>query len=520
MKIRILLLTLLVSQALGQTVYQRCQSFVAQNKDRARLIELGTTAGKQPLYVVALSRGTQPDSLPALCIVAGTHRDYAYTAELALRLLPELAKSPALEGRTIYVVPEASPAELALTQDASLSQNGRPYDDDRDARTDEDPADDLNGDGKIVWMRIADPAGPWVAHPRDSRVLLPWQKVLEAGLTPGARYRLAPEGKDNDGDTQLNEDGVGGVAFERNWSHSYEWFKPGSGPHAVSEPETRTLADFLFAHYNVHTVLILGPAHNLSTPWEAAPAPESIPTKIHKDDKPYYDWLARLYGQQVKQALRPTPVAGGGILSWAHYHYGRFAIGTPGWQFPTLKDTANKALQTDDYLYLKWADSLKLKPHAAWTEVQHPDLKATVAIGGLLPAQLATPPADSMDVIASRHSRFAEQVLRALPTLAATHELKSLGNGLYELKIKLSNSGALPTHTSLGSNFKFTKAVTARATLAKGQTLVAGKPVTILGPLAPAAQHELTYLVQGSGSFAVVLYTPSAGRQVVQVELK
>src|SRR5690606_25628495 len=142
------------------------------------------------------------------------------------------------------------------------SGNARSTDDDRDGKVNEDPYEDLNNDGKISWIRIADPTGMYMENPEDPRSLI----LANPAKGEKGKYLLYTEGIDNDHDGSWNEDGEGGVHFNKNMSFNYPNFVAGSGEHMVSEPENRALLDHLFEMFNVHTVLTFGPYNNLSNP--------------------------------------------------------------------------------------------------------------------------------------------------------------------------------------------------------------------------------------------------------------
>ena len=48
----------------------------------------------------------------------------------------------------------------------------RPWDEDEDGTADEDPPEDLDGDGWITNIRIPDPEGGWYAQPLDQWVMV------------------------------------------------------------------------------------------------------------------------------------------------------------------------------------------------------------------------------------------------------------------------------------------------------------------------------------------------------------
>jgi hypothetical protein len=51
---------------------------------------------------------------------------------------------------------------------------------------------DVDGDGRVLTMRLADPNGAWVEHPEDTRVMVPVPVDGDTGERP--RYRLITEG--------------------------------------------------------------------------------------------------------------------------------------------------------------------------------------------------------------------------------------------------------------------------------------------------------------------------------------
>ena len=97
-----------------------------------------------------------------------------------------------LDTRAVYLVPRLNPdgSELALAdRPRHIRSSTRPY------PFDEEPVEgltveDVDGDGRILSMRIADPHGGWKPHPADARVMIP----REPGEFGGTYYRILPEG--------------------------------------------------------------------------------------------------------------------------------------------------------------------------------------------------------------------------------------------------------------------------------------------------------------------------------------
>ncbi|HEX6199150.1 MAG TPA: hypothetical protein VF150_02715, partial [Thermoanaerobaculia bacterium] len=196
--------------------------------------------------------------------IAGYHNA---GTEAALHLVEtllgdETAMPNTIAHRTWYIAPVLNPdAHDALFAPvrAKRSGNGQTVDRDRDGLVAEDGFDDLDGDGRITRMRIPDPAGRWLPHPEDPRVMVRADAMKERA---GA-FRLASEGRDDDGDGDFNEDPAVGVVPDMNFAHQFPYPEPEAGPWASYAPESKAIMDFLLAHRNVALAFVYGPANNL-----------------------------------------------------------------------------------------------------------------------------------------------------------------------------------------------------------------------------------------------------------------
>ncbi|MEM6330921.1 MAG: M14 family metallopeptidase, partial [Planctomycetota bacterium] len=306
--------------------------------DRVAASVLAKTAGGRDVVLLTVGAG-EPDTKPAVLVVGGVEAGDLVGSHLAMMIAEQLAAAPdagasLLEDVTFYIIPRPSPdaAERLFEAPVVASHaNTRPTDDDRDGATDEDPPEDLNGDGLITAMRVADEAGQYMPHPDEPRLL------VKADPTKGERgvYRLLTEGVDNDGDERWNEDGPGGVDFNRNFTYRYPFFKPGAGPHQVSEPETRGVADFAYDHPNIFLVLSLAPQDNLNH----TPKPERAAGRIRRgvqgSDAAYLKALAKRYADATGAKDAPKPAEGpGAFVPWAYHHYGRWSIAARPWWPP------------------------------------------------------------------------------------------------------------------------------------------------------------------------------------------
>jgi hypothetical protein len=236
--------------------------------NRATLRSLARSPGGRDVWLVTVGNPAGPslDTRPALLVVGNLSGDHLLGSALALETIRFLLAGgdsaaradSVLAQRVVYVIPRLNPDGA----EAMGSRNGRPYDDDNDGRLDEDPPEDLNGDGLITVMRVPTPGGAFLVHPHDARLM----KRAERSKGEAGGYTLYLEGRDTDGDGFVNEDGAGGVDLDRNFQHAYPYWERDAGPHMVSEPESRALMDFMIAHRNVAAILTYGHSDNLVVP--------------------------------------------------------------------------------------------------------------------------------------------------------------------------------------------------------------------------------------------------------------
>ncbi|MFC1628668.1 M14 family metallopeptidase [Gemmatimonadota bacterium] len=167
-----------------------------------------------------------------------------------------------VDNKVAYLVPKMNPdgADLHLNSPESLRSTVRPYDSDNDGLMDEDPAEDLDGDGYSRQMRWQDPEGQYVLD--DSAANGMRQRTEN---DTGPFYNMGSEGIDNDKDGRYNEDGTGGLDLHRNFPFNWRPMSEddatgrgrtqgGAGEYPLSEPEVRNIVVYLLQHPNINTV--------------------------------------------------------------------------------------------------------------------------------------------------------------------------------------------------------------------------------------------------------------------------
>ena len=253
----------------------------------AKLVEVAKTREGRSVWAIEIASPSGPPvaERPALLIASNLEGDQVIGSALSLfvaeALLTGYGSNPAIKQRldehVFYIIPRVNPdaAELMFAAlKTGRKTNTTPYDNDNDGRMDEDGPEDLNKDGVISMMRVKDPAGPYMIHPDDPRLM------RRADPQRGERggYSVYWEGIDNDGDGFFNEDPAGGVDINRNFQHQYPYYQPDAGPHMASEAETRGLLDYVIERRNIAAVLTFGESDNLIAPptRAGAHAPASV----------------------------------------------------------------------------------------------------------------------------------------------------------------------------------------------------------------------------------------------------
>ena len=476
----------------NKSLGRRLASLAEGNPSLVRVDSIALSMRKRKVWLIELGKGTKQDrqTRPAMLVVAGIEGNdligctavVNWIEQLAEQYQPDADIAKLLQTTTIYIVPRLNPdaaehyfADLKL----ETSSNHKPVDDDHDGLFDEDGPEDLNDDGLITWMRIEDPEGEYILDPKDDRLLL---KADHLKSEIGA-WRYLREGVDNDHDERWNEDGPGGVNFNRNFPYSYKFFAEDAGVHPVSEAETRALADFVIEHPNIAIVVTYGSADNLlKAPKGAEPAGRRKPmTQIHQDDAGYYRVMGELYreGIGLEKELEGVSVPGA-FSDWMYYHRGRFSLAARAWS-PAVaveiseaaeeeekepqeqaeekeeedfesrreedgKDDKDKRNQ-QERKELKWFDEHAPEAFVEWRPIEHPDFPGRrVEVGGYRPFALTNPPAEMVGEITAMHADFLTKSAQRLPRIGVRKiECRHLGRSIYEVEIQVENTGFLPT---------------------------------------------------------------------------
>ncbi|MFQ5631894.1 MAG: M14 family zinc carboxypeptidase, partial [bacterium] len=197
-------------------VYELLKGWAADYPKLTNLYSIGETLKGTPLLILEITNketGAAAEK-PGYYYDGNIHASELTGAEVALHfawhLLSNYGKNERVtwlvDTRTLYIRPKFNPdgADIALTTPHRLRSTPRPYDEDADGLLDEDPSNDLDGDGAITRMRVPNPNGLWTISQDDSRIMIR-REDTDLRMT---FYDLLSEGVDDDGDGHFNEDGV------------------------------------------------------------------------------------------------------------------------------------------------------------------------------------------------------------------------------------------------------------------------------------------------------------------------
>lgn len=513
----------------------RLKALVKSYPQLTQLKSITQTSGGKDIWQLTIGSGS-PDNKPAIAIIGGVEGNQVLSTELAIGFAENLLQGSGtdsikalLNKTTFYIFPNMSPD--AMEQYFSKLQyerscNSSITDDDRDGQSNEDGPEDLDGNGKITWLRIESPVGDYKTHPDDPRVL------VKADLAKGekGKYILLPEGIDNDKDGSYNEDGEGGVAFNKNLSYKHPSFTPGSGEFPVSEKESRALLDVLFERFNVYALVSFGSNNNLSTPYtfNSGAATQSLIAGWLEPDTKVNAMVSELYNKITGLKDAPKTNAGGGdLLSWAYYHYGRYSFSTPGWWVPKTKpDSARneKAFTQEDATanYLRWAGQQSITDNfTEWKPISHPDFAGQkVEAGGIAPFVMTTPPYKLVPDLVKKNSQFLVKLAGYQPELDIINiKTEKAGDQLTRVTIDVINRGAFASHTKLGERNNFVKRINVKLNMAAGQSVISGKRVQVLNSLEGYATQQLTWLIKGTGKLSVEAGSPTTGSKSIDLTL-
>ncbi|MGB8860290.1 MAG: M14 family metallopeptidase [Ilumatobacteraceae bacterium] len=413
------------------------------------------------------------DTKPAHWVDANIHAIEVTGGVAALHLIHHLVSgfgddaqvTEALRTRTFYVVPRVNPdgVEWALADSPRFRRSSvRPWPW-RDAHQAPGLHErDLDGDGVIRSMRIADPHGGWMPAADDPRLMV---RVPAEGAPAGTPcYRMLYEGDvvDYDGFTIPTPSPPQSLDMNRNFPAGWGTGVTGSGDHPLSEPEIDALVRAIVARRNIcgynayHTAggVLLRPS---STTADAALSPVDVWVWKHLGERG-----AALTGYTVHSVYedftfdRSDTMSGAGD-DWAYEHFGVYGWTTEFWdviQQATGTKGGNHIWYTgptdaEERAVYAWTVANHPEMYADWKPFTHPQLGA-VEIGGFDEVFLwVNAPGPRLQAEVKPHAEFAVYQAMCSPRLEVLHAASTpLGGDSHRVEVGIANTGWLPTYVT------------------------------------------------------------------------
>jgi murein tripeptide amidase MpaA len=493
-----------------QELTELLQGFAAEHPELVGIESIGRSHEGRDIWVLTVTNRATGDAAdkPAFWLDGNIHSTEVAASVACVYFLQHLvegyAKDPevtrALDSRVFYLCPRINPdgAEWALADKPKWvrsSTRSYPYAEDAiEGLT----VEDIDGDGRILQMRIPDPNGLWKAHPQEPRLMIR-REPTEVG---GTYYRILPEGRleGYDGFTLKVKKPRHGLDLNRNFPGNWrqEFEQLGAGPFPTSEPEVRAIADFIVRHPNI----MGGVAFHTWSGVLLRPFDHLADTEMHAEDLWHYQRVGtkgtELTGYpniSVYHEFRyhPKQVIGG-AFDWIYDHLGMFSWVVEIW-------SPMREAGLEKYLYIDWfrdhpiEDDLKLfrwnedklggMAHSDWKPFQHPELGAIELGGWNRFHAFGNPPPQFLEREVARFPKWLLwQALLSpkLELLAA--EADALDNGTWRVRLVVQNSGWLPSYVSKRAlERKIVRGVVAEISLPAGAELASGKRREEIGQL-------------------------------------
>ena len=436
---------------------QTIDMFATRFPELVTVEEIGRSLQGRPLRAITLcnARTGAASSKPGMYIDSNIHGNETQGTEIIFLTIWYLLKNypqeryvqRLVDSRTFYFLPVVNVDSRhhwfkQANTPHSLRHNWKPFDDDRDGKADEDPPNDLDGDGRITMMRKRDPNGEWVLA-QDKRVMVP-RKPDQPG-----EYRLwSSEGLDDDGDGRIDEDGPGGVDLNRNfpaaWKPRHAQYAAGDYP--CSEPEVRACVDFLLAHKNIAGMQFY---HNAARMILRPPGSSPDAGVAPREDINVYDQMGKhgekmLPGYSYRQTFEGLYPAYGTQIDFGYLGLGRFVFTNELW------GSCNHDLDDDGHTDAEetraWHDEFGHgRSYIDFKPFQHPTL-GEIEIGGWDQFATRMPPAELFIEEGFRNALFTLYHAACFAELEFVNaRAEDLGGGLYRLRFALHNTGVMPT---------------------------------------------------------------------------
>ncbi|MFT7617848.1 MAG: hypothetical protein ACI97A_001487 [Planctomycetota bacterium] len=467
----------------SDTLNQTIRGIVkAQTDQKVRLLSIGKTLEGRDILGLELGMTTTPLSSPlppnleprrawqsGLLVASGLESDSLVGSAVLMAMAQHLLDLPAKEFETLFasrkllIIPrvdhDGTERYFRFKQGYQEPGNARPIDWDRDGRAaHEDAPQDLNKDGLVTLMRQRHPNGTWIDDPdHPGRIRLAKVDEGELGI-----YRVFPESLDQDDDGEFGENSHAGVRLDQNFSHGFKEHDATSGAHAMSEPATRSLANFVLSRPWIENVLVYGTHDNIHTLPKAGKEKQpssrrgrSPVSKHHAEDIKILKLIHEVAKKNKSAAASRQQTVPGSLEDWTYFQLGLPSAAINLWDQGVVTKGDKKEADDDTKATSQPSKSSQptssptplVAPYLPWSTVSHPTL-GEVEVGGWLPFARNNPKQTEIPKLTTKQFPLIKLMLGHRAQLELTEiSCKKLADALFEVECWVVNKGSLPSQT-------------------------------------------------------------------------
>jgi hypothetical protein len=453
------------------------EGWASAHPDITHLQSIGQTAEGRELWLLTI--GLQPDETrPAAWIDGNMHASELCGSSVALAIAEDIiglhASGTTPQGMSpgvcdtlreihFYVLPRVSPdgAETMLGEGRFVRSNLR------DDRPDDSRSfwrfEDIDGDGRVLAMRVEDPTGEFIESAEVPNLMVPRSIDDE-----GPFYKVYPEGliENFDGRNIPTPHFLADKPTDLNrnfpWSWAPEHDQVGAGSFPGSEPESRAIIEFTSAHPNIFAWLNLHTFGGVGI----RPHGDKPDSKMDQEDLAVYrqigEWLESTTGYPMVSGFEeftyePEKPIHGDLTDYAYHQRGCIAYVVELWDLFAQAGLEGKRPFIKNYMDLARQDIEAIgrwdrehnggRAFVEWQAFGHPQL-GKVEIGGVdSRVGLWNPPFDRLAEVCDRQSAAFLRVAALAPRIRfAEVTAEPLSDGLTRVDFVVENRGYLPSY--------------------------------------------------------------------------
>jgi len=410
-----------------------------------------------PIVIINNQKTGNHTDKPAYYIQANVHSNEGSGTTAALYFINYLLNEPLAEDIlkhvAFYIVPRINVdgAEQAFTTGYAPRSRHEP-----NGLKNGIVPEDVNGDGKILWMRWKDPLGSYVELEEDRRILIkrkPEHKDSEC-------YQMVQEGFIRDYDGSYICDGVRQIDYNRNYAVFWRP-KANAMKYPFADAELRAVGDFTTARRNIFAGIDL---HNGTAGILRIPGGDIAENDIDRNDLELTKKIGRMAERITGLPLiserdyvvkgYPPNILPGNSNEWAYRALGiSFYVIELGMSVNSAGYTAEEVFATPyeeweikfDVPALKIYDEKGLYAFEEWKTFDHPQL-GRVEIGGLSRGNSRYLNPYDMEPLAPKLTEFFIAHASLHPRLVIDDVETSVFSGnVYRIRCRVGNTGGLGT---------------------------------------------------------------------------